>query len=52
MSGTTKPKVWDGGEKAKPKRKRTVKPLDEPAEKIPDEVEVIDEQTTLDTVDE
>ena len=45
---TTKPKRWDGGKKAKPaSKKKTPKPLAEPVERIPDEVEVADEQTSL-----
>jgi hypothetical protein len=42
---TTKPKTWDG--KPAPKAgKKTPKALAQPAEPIPDEVEVQDEQTT------
>ena len=47
---STKPKRWDGGQKAKQQakaKKKTPKPLAEPVEPVPDEVEVIDEQTSL-----
>ena len=48
---STKPKRWDGGQKAKQqakaKKSKTPKPLAEPVEPVPDEVEVIDEQTSL-----
>ena len=43
----TKPKLWSGPEKKKPGKKTVPKPLAQPAEKIPDEVEVLDEQTRI-----
>ena len=43
----TKPKLWSGPEKKKPSKKTVPKPLAQPAEKIPDEVEVLDEQAQL-----
>ena len=42
----TKPKLWSGPEKKKP-GKKVPKSLAQPAEKIPDEVEVLDEQAQL-----
>ena len=42
----TKPKLWSGPEKKKP-GKKVAKSLAQPAEKIPDEVEVLDEQAQL-----
>lgn len=44
---STKPKTWDG-KKRRP-AKKAPKALAQPAEKIPDEVEVLDEQTRLGT---
>lgn len=43
---STKPKTWDGTP-TKAKGKKQPKALAEPAEPIPDEVEVLDEQGTL-----
>lgn len=50
---TTKPKRWNGPEPSdpepkKPKAKPLPKALAEPAEKIPDEIEVFDEQRAID----
>lgn len=43
---STKPKTWDG-KQTPAKSKRQPKALAEPVEPIPDEVEVLDEQTSL-----